>query len=101
MKKTLGLAAAAAVVLPMAVPAAAMADSSPIQTVPSLGAQQAFWNNGVAKIGCGAGEAVSAAWIGVPEQVLAIPGFLVGQNAPVPVGYTGPGDFTPVPPCGA
>jgi len=90
MKKTLGLAAAAAVVLPMAVPAAAMADDSSSQQVPSLNAAFQTWNYGGAEVGGGAAKLVSGAVIGVPQLVTVIPFELVGNNAPGQSEYVGP-----------
>jgi hypothetical protein len=95
MKKKLGLVAAAAVILPVAVPAAAMADATTpvdgstfVQNVPSLGGQQAIFIKGGADIGCGAAEAVSAAWLGIPESVGALEGELAGPNAPAQTSFT-------------
>jgi hypothetical protein len=88
MKKTLGLAAAAAVVLPIVVPAAAMADSSPVNTFPGLGAQQQIFNTGGGDLGRGAAELVDSTVIGAPQVVTVIPCELVGLNAPAPCGYT-------------
>ena len=92
MKKTLGLAAAAAVVLPMAVPAAAMADdsSSSVQQVPSLNAAFQTWNYGGAEVGGGAAKLVSGAVIGVPQLVTDLPFELVGNNGPAQGEYVGP-----------
>ena len=92
MKKTLGLAAAAAVVLPIAVPAAAMADdsSSTMQQVPSLNAAFKTWNYGGAQVGGGAAKLVSGAVIGVPQLVTSLPCELVGNNAPLPCEFVGP-----------
>jgi hypothetical protein len=94
MKKTLGLAAAAAVILPIALPAAAMADSSTYPTqseqIPSLDAAFQTWNSGGADVGGGAAKLVSGAVIGVPQIVTVLPYELVGQNAPAPGEYVGP-----------
>jgi hypothetical protein len=68
-KTILGLAAAAAVVLPIVVPAAAMADRSSVNTIPGLGAQRQLFNTGGGDFGRGTAE-------------------LVGRNAPAPCGCT-------------
>jgi hypothetical protein len=91
MKKTLGLAAAAAVALPIVAPAVAMADdSSSLQQVPSLNAAFKTWNYGGAQVGGGAAKLVSGAVIGIPQLVTALPFELVGNNGPVQGEYVGP-----------
>jgi hypothetical protein len=94
MKKTLGLAAAAAVILPIALPAAAMADSpsypSQSEQIPSLDAAFRTFNQGGAEVGGGAAKLVSGAVVGAPQVVTALPYELVGPNAPAPGEYVGP-----------
>ena len=75
MKKMLGLAAAAAVILPIAAPAAAMADSSGTESQPPLAADMQGWSQGLGNVGAGAGEASMAAVHGLPAYVLGL-GFL-------------------------
>jgi hypothetical protein len=70
-KKMLGLAAAAAVALPVIVPAAAMADdNSAMSSQPNLSADMQGWSAGLGHVGLGAGEAVMAAVHGLPAYVL-------------------------------
>lgn len=97
MNKKLALAAAAATVLPIAAPAAAMADEvaapqmpSSVEQVPSLDAAFKTWNLGGAYVGGGAAMLVSSAVLGVPQIVTVLPCELIGQNSPAPCEYTGP-----------
>jgi hypothetical protein len=80
MKKMLGLAAAAAVALPILAPAAAMADDSTTQSEPPLSADMQGWSAGLGNVGMGAGEASMAAVHGLPIYVLGL-GFLPPQVA--------------------
>ncbi|HWG25969.1 hypothetical protein [Actinospica sp.] len=80
MKKMLGLAAAAAVALPILAPAAAMADDSGTQSEPPLSADMQGWSAGLGNVGLGAGEASMAAVHGLPIYVLGL-GWLPPQVA--------------------
>ncbi|HTJ71190.1 MAG TPA: hypothetical protein VL551_26845 [Actinospica sp.] len=91
MKKMLGLAAAAAVALPIVAPAAAMADSA-TESQPPLSADMQGWSAGLGNVGLGAGEATMAAVHGLPIYVLG-GGFLPPQVATT-LGW----DYTNMPP---
>lgn len=91
-KKMLGLAAAAAVALPIAVPAAALADSgdnTAVQQIPSLDAAFRTFDYGGAEAGGGAAKLVSGAVIGVPQLVTDLPCELVGSSGPAACEYVG------------
>jgi hypothetical protein len=90
MNKKIALAAAAAVALPIAVPAAAMADSEDhgaVQQIPSLAAAFRTWDYGGAQVGGGAAKLLSGAVIGVPQLVTDLPCELVGSNGPAACEY--------------
>lgn len=127
-KKTLGLAVGAAMLLSIAAPAAAMADTATVPTVtttttttttapavnaamptatvvvpatttvpvtttvntlPSVGAAFATFDQGGADLGRGVAELVSSALIGAPQLVTALPCELAGANAPAQCAYAG------------
>ncbi|HET9167814.1 MAG TPA: hypothetical protein VFN97_00215 [Actinospica sp.] len=91
-KKMLGLAAAAAVALPIAAPAAALADEAPTQSQPPLSADMQGWSAGLGNVGMGAGEATMAAVHGLPIYVLGL------GWAPPQVATTLGWDYTNMPP---
>ena len=71
MKKMLGLAAAAAVALPIVAPAAAMADEgSSTSSQPNLSSDMRAWGVGGAEVGGGAATLVMSAVHGLPLYVL-------------------------------
>ncbi len=83
MNKTrLGVLGAAALALPMAAPAAALASSGPVDDLPTFNALFETFNEGGAHLGGGAAELVSSAVVGVPDLALSLPEFLVGPGAP-------------------
>ncbi len=90
MNKTrLGIIGAAALALPVAAPAAALADSGPMDDLPTFTSVWQTWNEGGAHLGGGAAELVSSAVIGVPDLVLSLPEFLAGPGTPKDVTFSG------------
>ena len=90
MNKTrLGIIGAAALALPVIAPAVAMADSGPVDDLPTFTSVWDSWNEGGAHVGGGAAALVSSAVIGVPDEVLSLPEFLVGPGSPKDVTFTG------------
>jgi hypothetical protein len=101
MNKTrLGIIGAAAVVLPVVAPAAALASSGPADDLPTFTAVWETWNEGGAHVGGGAAELVSSAVIGVPDLVLSLPELLVGPGAPKDVTFSGEETIEPTEPAG-
>jgi hypothetical protein len=83
MNKTrLGIVGAAAMALPFAAPAAALASSGPTDDLPTFTSVWETWDEGGAHVGGGAAELVSSAVIGVPDMVLSLPEFLAGPGTP-------------------
>jgi hypothetical protein len=95
-KKTLGLAVGAAMLLSIAAPAAAMADTvtvptgtTTVNTLPNAATAFATFDQGGADLGRGVAELLSGALIGAPQLVTALPCEVAGANAPAPCAYTG------------
>lgn len=95
-KKTLGLAVGAAMLLSIAAPAAAMADTvtvptgtTTVNTLPNVATAFATFDQGGADLGRGVAELLSGALIGAPQLVTALPCEVAGANAPAPCAYTG------------
>ncbi len=90
MNKTrLGVIGAAAIALPVVAPAAAMANSGPVDDLPTFTSVWNSWNEGGAHVGGGAAALVSSAVIGVPDLVLSLPEFLVGPGSPKEITFSG------------
>jgi hypothetical protein len=96
-KKTLGLALGAAMLLSVAAPAAAMADTvtvptgttTTVNTLPNVATAFATFDQGGADLGRGVAELLSGALIGAPQLVTALPCELAGANAPARCAYAG------------
>lgn len=102
MNKTrLGIIGAAALILPVLAPAAALADGGGdgdhgcpvtcggLDDLPTLNAAWETWNEGGAHVGGGAAELVSAAVLGLPDLVLSLPEMLAGSGTPKDVTFSG------------
>lgn len=60
-----------------------------VNTLPSVGAAFATFDQGGADLGRGVAELVSSALIGAPQLVTALPCELAGANAPAQCAYAG------------
>lgn len=101
MNKTrLGIVGAAALALPFAAPAAALASSGPTDDLPQFTAVWETWNEGGGHVGTGAAELVSSAVIGVPDLVLSLPEFLAGPGTPKDTTFSDEETTEPIEPAG-